>query len=144
MDQWIADWRSRGLRRDEHPAWFYAQMLVAPSWAVDWYQMHLKQDVVDLPNVTYEAQFGTRFEPSYGHMNEQGILYTSLAGLLNLLAMIDVLYRDPNRGRHPEVDLPTSPSPPPALYTQLMTGASSPSLQQPNMTQPTHDPHDSS
>ena len=83
--------------RDEHPAWFYAQMLTAPSWVADWYQMRLKDNVVDIELANFEPSFGRTFEPSFGHMNEQGILYTALAGLLNLLAVIDVLYRDPSR-----------------------------------------------
>jgi len=35
------------------------------------------------------------YEPSFGHIKEQGVLYTALAGLLNLLAILDVAYREP-------------------------------------------------
>lgn len=72
----------------EHKAWFLGQMLVAPSLAVDRYHQHLKAR--PLP-----AHGATPYEPSYGHIGEQGILFTALAGLLNLLCMIDVVYRDP-------------------------------------------------
>ena len=30
---------------------------------------------------------------------EDGTLYTALAGLLNLLAVVDVIYREPGRGK---------------------------------------------
>ncbi len=83
--------------RDDHPAWFYAQSLMGPSWVVDRYQKRIKHDVSRFDDDTFEPSFGARFEPSYGHMNEQGILYTALAGLLNLLAIFDVIYRDPSR-----------------------------------------------
>lgn len=39
------------------------------------------------------------FEPSFNRVNEQGVLYTTIAGMLNLLAMLDVIYRDPHRRR---------------------------------------------
>ena len=77
--------------RQQHPAWFLGQMLVAPSLAVNYYQQQIKQDIDD-PTVINIDQ---GYEPSYGHISEQGILYTALAGLLNLLAMIDVVYRAP-------------------------------------------------
>ena len=59
-----------------YPRFFKAAALgPAPSLAVD-----------------YAARFWP-IQPSHGHVNEQGILYTALAGLLNLLTMIDVLFR---------------------------------------------------
>ena len=36
------------------------------------------------------------YEPSFGQVYEQGMLYTLLAGLLNLLAMMDVAHRPTN------------------------------------------------
>ena len=41
------------------------------------------------------------YQPPYGHVESQAVLYTALAGLLNLLCVIDVAYRDSNhRGRN--------------------------------------------
>lgn len=77
--------------RREHPAWFLGQMLTAPSLAVNHYVQSLKHENGQPPSPY--APHG--YEPSYGRMGEQGILYTSLAGLLNLLAIIDVVYRSP-------------------------------------------------
>lgn len=39
------------------------------------------------------------YEPAFGRVQEQAVLYTSLAGMLNLLAILDVMYRDPRRPR---------------------------------------------
>ena len=79
--------------RDDHPWWFYAQMCVAPTWVGHWYQSNL-QLVRSSPAASRVPKIGKAYEPSYGFANEQGILYTSLAGLLNLLAIIDVAYRE--------------------------------------------------
>jgi len=81
--------------RYRHSAWFLGQVLVAPSLAVNHYQQYLKRQP-DHPPMPGEAH---DYEPSYGHMSEQGVLFTALAGLLNLLAMIDVIYRDPSDRR---------------------------------------------
>jgi len=77
--------------RQGHTAWFLGQMLIAPSWVVDWYQQTNKPDGPG-PDSAYE--------PSFARVNEQGILYTALAGLLNLLAILDVIYREPTRDTH--------------------------------------------
>lgn len=78
------------IDREEHPFWFLGQMLVAPSLAVEMVHRNLG-----------EPMPGTdpAYEPSLGRVHEQGTLYTALAGLLNLLVMLDVLYRDPNDAR---------------------------------------------
>ncbi len=87
--------------RQRNSAWFILQSLVAPSLAVDWYQSQL------LPIKSDEDWSSTELvrsamEPSFGHPNEQGILYTALAGLLNLLVILDVIYRDGEPGpTHP-------------------------------------------
>lgn len=39
------------------------------------------------------------YEPSFGRTNEQGVLYVGIAGMLNLLAIMDVVYRDPQDAR---------------------------------------------
>lgn len=81
------------IDRQHHPAWFIGQMFLAPSLVVNRYHQHLRD--------RYHRDVGTRadvspgYEPAFGKPEEQGTLYTSLAGLLNLLVVIDVLYRDP-------------------------------------------------
>lgn len=80
----------------EHPAWFLGQMLMAPSVLVDSFHQHLRDHFgVPLPH-------SAAYEPSFGHVNEQGTLYTALAGLLNLLAVLDVLYREADDAREME------------------------------------------
>lgn len=74
----------------EHPTWFICQMLMAPSVIVD-------QTVVNKlkPNAApSQPTSNPIYEPSFGRVNEQGVLYTALAGLLNLLAILDVLHQD--------------------------------------------------
>ena len=63
--------------------WYYGQALIAPSIAVEMFRNNLKENDPEA------------YEPSFGRMAEQGTLYTALAGMLNLLAIIDVLYCDP-------------------------------------------------
>lgn len=80
-----------------HRAWFLGQMLVAPSIAVNWTAQkmsagQLREDAADYPAL----------RPSHGRVKEQGILYTALAGLLNLLAMIDVVNRPARLGQESE------------------------------------------
>lgn len=80
------------IDRRDNTAWFVPQSLIAPSLAVDMVHQKLRQQS---PMHTPNGQ--PTYEPSFGRVNEQGILYTGLAGLLNLLAIIDVLYHDPTR-----------------------------------------------
>ncbi|MEX0744551.1 MAG: DUF6677 family protein [Phycisphaeraceae bacterium] len=68
--------------RATHPAWFLAQMLTAPSLVVDFFVGRLSP------------------VPGFGRAGELGVLFTARAGMLNLLAIIDVLYRDPRDPRH--------------------------------------------
>ncbi len=78
-------------------AWFLGQMLIAPSIAVAWQHDRLKARYLLTrgPQPAREGEPEPAFEPAYGRMAEMGTLYTALAGMLNLLAMIDVIYRDP-------------------------------------------------
>ncbi len=85
------------LDRKGHPIWFMGQMLLAPSVIVDVFHRSLQEPNSQPPRPDNPAG---RYKPSYGHVHEQGVLYTSLAGMLNLLAVIDVLYRDPSDPRH--------------------------------------------
>ncbi len=85
------------IDRAEHPAWFFGQMLVAPSAVVNYYVLPRLQGASGLPDPRDNPP---AYVPSFGRSNEQGVLYTALAGMLNLLAIIDVLYRDPRDPRH--------------------------------------------
>lgn len=76
--------------RREHPAWFIGQMLIAPSVIVD---QTISRKLKPYPGPT-DPQSNPVYEPSFGRVNEQGVLYTALAGLLNLLAILDVLHQD--------------------------------------------------
>ena len=81
------------IDRRDHSAWFLGQMMVAPSVVVDRYHDNLRSQ--------WQREVGSRadlvppYEPAFGKPQEQGTLYTALAGLLNLLAMIDVAGRSP-------------------------------------------------
>ena len=80
------------IDRTDHPAWFLGQMLIAPSLAADAYRARLtRQHQGD-----FVPEDQPPFEPAYGRAHEQGTLFTSLAGLLNLLAILDLLYRHPH------------------------------------------------
>jgi hypothetical protein len=91
--------------RKSHPVWFLGQMLIAPSILVERWDNSLqgpnagpaRPDAAVIP-----------YMPSYGHVHEQGVLYTALAGMLNLLAIMDVLYQDPaaRTGKAPPADAP--------------------------------------
>lgn len=92
--------------RDDHPAWFLGQMLLAPSLAADRYRQHLVEsqeqayfDEMQRGIDVFVPAYDPPFEPAFGRPQEQGTLFTCVAGLLNLLAIIDVLYRDPRLAR---------------------------------------------
>ncbi len=92
---WVAGLLVGGVSvidRAENGAWFVGQVLAGPSIVIDYVvQVHLK------PRARVAgASDGPPYEPSFGHVKEQGILYTALAGLLNLLAILDVVYREPH------------------------------------------------
>lgn len=82
--------------RKGHPVWFMGQMLIAPSVLVEGY--HRSLQTAGLPPRPDDP--AGPYQPSFGHVHEQGVLYTALAGMLNLLAIMDVLYRDPKDARH--------------------------------------------
>lgn len=80
----------------EHPAWFVGQMLMAPSVVMDvTIVTKLKPKAGAILPAESPDDPPPTYEPSFGRVNEQGVLYTALAGLLNLLAILDVLYQDP-------------------------------------------------
>ncbi len=84
------------IDREQHTAWFIGQSLIGPSILVNSYHQSLRHRQVGGPQPDDNALY----EPSYGRMHEQGTLYTALAGMLNLLAIMDVIYRDPNDPRY--------------------------------------------
>ncbi len=84
------------IDRIQNRPWFLGQMLLAPSVAVDLYHQGVLKAAAPAPPQPGRPH---AYEPSIGRVQEQGILYTALAGLLNLLTIIDVLHRDPRRRR---------------------------------------------
>lgn len=85
----VFDWQ-------QHRLWFLGQMLIAPSCVVLYVHDNLHNRIGGEPKPTDTPPLYT---PAFGRTHEQGLLYTSLAGLLNLLAIVDVLYRDPRKIR---------------------------------------------
>lgn len=72
--------------------WFLAQGMMGCSWAVDSWHQGLKRTSVEqfggppLPSDAPEAVY----EPARGRSAELGTLYTAMAGMLNLLVMLEV------------------------------------------------------
>jgi len=84
---WIAGLLIGGIGvidRKAHPAWFVGQILTAPSLAIQYANGQLDH---------MQDRQVPAHQPSFGRVREQGILYTALAGLLNLLTIIDVASR---------------------------------------------------
>lgn len=74
--------------------WFLGQMLTGPSIAADAYHQHLKATSQRLFGHLPQPQDKPRpvYVPSFGHVSETGTLFTALAGMLNLLVIIDAAY----------------------------------------------------
>ena len=92
---WISGFFIGGINifdRKAHPVWFAGQMLLAPSLVAEY--GHRKLDGINGGPARPDSDH-IPYVPSYGHIHEQGVLYTALAGMLNLLAIMDVLYQDP-------------------------------------------------
>lgn len=89
--------QSRGADGVVRP-WYLGQAIIAPSIAVEY------------THDRYRARFAGRdprpddghvpYQPAYGRAFELGTLYTALAGLLNLLAIVDIAYREPRSTEH--------------------------------------------
>ena len=79
---------------DKRNWWFVGQALLSPSIIVDTLHQRLKNRMDD-PFPAEDGEPRPFYEPSYGIPFEQGTLFTALAGLLNLLCIIDVAYCDP-------------------------------------------------
>ncbi len=92
----IIDHRHSGDgERERLSFWFVGQAMLGPSVVVDMAHQYLKAqsfrrfghapDPGDEPRPVYT--------PALGRVAEIGILYTAMAGLLNLLAILDVAWR---------------------------------------------------
>jgi len=78
--------------------WFLGQAIIAPSLIVEYtHDRYLAQNAGKEPLAT---DTDIPYEPAYGRAHEMGTLYTALAGLLNLLAIIDIAYREPRSTDH--------------------------------------------
>lgn len=95
------------IDRQAHPAWFCAQMLTAPSIAIDY--LANRWVGTSLMAQRHDDRKDTGHPPSFGRVREQGILYTSLAGLLNLLSVVDVVYRQHQPRKNPNAGVSTKP-----------------------------------
>jgi len=90
------------INRDKHPYWFYGQVLLAPSLLVNAARQSFMVEA-ESPELLQSVQEGRAesarilLQPAFGHPSEQGVLFTAMAGLLNLLAVFDVTYRDPKK-----------------------------------------------
>lgn len=98
------------IQRERHPFWFLGQALVAPSLAVHYVRGTFLVEAAKPEDLEQNLPGRIVYAPAYGHTSEQGVLYTALAGLLNLLAIIDVVYRSP-RSPNPPMPASTSASP---------------------------------
>ena len=78
--------------------WYLGQALIAPSIAVEYTHDRLRARTEGADPSPYDKSIA--FEPAYGRAAEIGTLYTALAGLLNLLAIIDIAYREPRSTDH--------------------------------------------
>ncbi|MBL1217024.1 MAG: hypothetical protein D8M59_05955 [Planctomycetes bacterium] len=88
--------------------WFYGQCLSGPATPIIQYwrsagheppaippETDLPPGHGDTPGDAGSAQ--TTLTPSFSHINEVGTLYTTIAGMLNLVALFDVMYLAPAR-----------------------------------------------
>ncbi len=67
---------------------FFAQVGVAPTLVLTAYHRNQVAALGDRENA---PGAGAGYEPSFGRVFEQGVLLTSLAGMLNLMAVLDLL-----------------------------------------------------
>ncbi len=88
--------------------WFLGQALIAPSLGLNIYNHHLQEvyrdEVLSEEYSENDAWYPfvdtakAPYEPSFSKTHEQGLLYTSLAGLLNLLVLIDLVFLEHRAG----------------------------------------------
>lgn len=95
------------IDKAQHPAWYGCQILTSPSIIVEIYHRSLNTEdgKAPLPEGTSVRGMPAptpSYEPSLNHVHEQGTIFTALAGLLNLLAIFDVVYRHPHEREEPQ------------------------------------------
>lgn len=99
--------------RQRFSLWFLGQAMLSPSLAVNVAHQQLKH--VSMQRFDHppqpEDQPRPIFTPALGRVAEIGTLYTALAGLLNLLAIMDVAWGRPRPPRSPQDTSPPSPPP---------------------------------
>ncbi|MGB0766863.1 MAG: DUF6677 family protein [Phycisphaeraceae bacterium] len=78
--------------------WYLGQAVIAPSIAVEYTHDKFRARFEGKDPKPDDASIP--FSPAYGRAAEVGTLYTALAGLLNLLAIIDIAYREPRSTDH--------------------------------------------
>lgn len=77
------------------------QAPLAGNWAVFGYHRSLERRSGGVPLPQRDANDpAPLYEPSHGRMQETAALFAAIAGMLNLLAIVDVLYRDPRDPRN--------------------------------------------
>lgn len=78
--------------------WYYGQCLAGPATPIIHYWLVAGHEPPDVPPDSASADTGRLYvTPSFSHVNEVGTLYTTIAGMLNLVALFDVLYLAPAR-----------------------------------------------
>ncbi|HZL34154.1 MAG TPA: DUF6677 family protein [Tepidisphaeraceae bacterium] len=90
------DWRLEGWVLTTHPfeeirakPWSIAQVMIGPiDLFCDWWSVRVSQP--SNPLVPHSPPIAAR---SHSRLNELGVLYTAVAGMLNLLAIIDSSHR---------------------------------------------------
>jgi len=99
----VVDWQ-----RPNAPFLWFGQAFIAPTLAANWAINRTAGPLIPLDQTPLDdADNALSYRPSFNRVEEQGVLYTAIAGLLNLMAVIDVLYRDPRSARYRQ----DSPSP---------------------------------
>ena len=92
--------------------WFLGQMLVAPTLPVDYLHLKLREaHVREFGHIPEPDDPRIPYTPAFGRVHEQGTLYTALAGLLNLLAILHITYLQPKRIAGPASPTPPTPAP---------------------------------
>jgi hypothetical protein len=113
----VIDSQSPPEARNQPPKaslWFFGQALVGPSLGVNWFVQSVNSRNRSEGQFSPAPEEHPVYDPSLGHPNELGTLYTALAGMLNLLAILDVAYCDAEaRRRAPQPVTPGEGSAPP-------------------------------
>ncbi|MCL4197800.1 MAG: hypothetical protein KJZ69_09945 [Phycisphaerales bacterium] len=76
------------IDRQQKPLWFYGQLLVGPATPIinAWHAAHYPPK-----DPTYSVNHAYA-RPSFSHSHEIPTLFTTVAGMLNLLAILDVIF----------------------------------------------------